>query len=211
MTIQFQGETNDRQVFINCPFDEKYRPLLRPLLFSICYLGFTPRIASEFLNSAHNRIDKICELIQCSSYSIHDLSRCKSQQANEYFRLNMAFEFGVDFGKAYFNGSEKKMLVLEGERYDFQKTLSDISGVDVKCHENQPEDIVKCVRNWAIEAHILNAADSPARIWYQFTYFTSDFYDQRKKNGFTDADLNDMPTPEYIRAIQEWLAEHPGG
>ncbi len=30
----------ERNVFVNCPFDTQYVPLLRPLLFTIIYLGF---------------------------------------------------------------------------------------------------------------------------------------------------------------------------
>lgn len=52
----------DKNVFINCPFDEDYKSLLRPLLFTIIYLGHNPRISSERSDSAENRTDKICEL-----------------------------------------------------------------------------------------------------------------------------------------------------
>ena len=68
----------DRNVFINCPFDSDYFPLLRPLLFSIVYLGFNPKIALETSDSGELRVDKICELIKASKYSVHDLSRLKS-------------------------------------------------------------------------------------------------------------------------------------
>lgn len=51
-------------VFVNCPFDHAYRALLRPLLFTVVYLGYHPRIASERLDSAENRVDKICGLIR---------------------------------------------------------------------------------------------------------------------------------------------------
>ena len=201
----YQGDGQNNQVFINCPFDPEYRGVLRPLLFTVCYLGLTPRIASEYLNSADNRINKICNLIKSTNYSIHDLSMCKSSSAGEFSRMNMAFEFGIDFGNSYFNNNEKKMLVLEGEHYDLKKALSDLSGADTKFHKNEPKNVVGCIRNWTIEANILKAADSPTRIWYSFTDFTSDFYDDRKASGFTDDDLNDMPTSEYIIAIKKWF------
>jgi hypothetical protein len=196
----------ENHVFINCPFDEQYRKLLRPLLFTLIYLGFNPRIASEYLNSAANRIDKICELINNSNFSIHDLSRCTASKKNDFFRMNMPFEFGIDFGNYYFHNRKKKMLVLEGKLYDYQKAISDVSGVDTKCHNNEPEDVVNCVRNWMIEAKILQNAESSTRIWYRFTDFTSDFYDDRKSKGFSDKDLNDMPTPEYMVEIKKWVA-----
>lgn len=196
----------NNQVFINCPFDEEYTDILRALVFSLCFLGFTPRLASEFLNSADNRIEKICELINQSNYSIHDLSRCKSTKIDEYYRMNMPFEFGIDYGNSFFNQLNKKMLVLEGQRYDFQKTISDLSGVDTKCHNNEPEDVMRCIRNWLIEAKILNHAESATVIWYRFTDFTSDFYDSRKALGFTDKDLNEIPIAEYIVSINDWIS-----
>lgn len=201
-----QGDDHRRQVFINCPFDEKYRELLRPLLFTVCYLGLRPRIASESLDSSQNRIEKICNLIRISDFSIHDLSRCVSAGANEYYRMNMPFEFGLDYGRAYFNAAPKCMLAMEGRRYDFQKALSDLAGVDVKCHSNEPRKVVSCIRDWIIEAGILSAADSPTIIWYAFSDFALTFYEERKAKGFSDEDLNDMPAPEYIAAIENWLA-----
>lgn len=198
----------NNQIFINCPFDEEYKDILRALVFSLCYLGFIPKLASEFLNSADNRIEKICEMIDQSNFSIHDLSRCKSTKIDEYYRMNMPFEFGIDYGNSFFNHLNKKMLVLEGQRYDFQKTISDLSGVDAKCHNNEPEDVVRCIRNWLIEAKILKKADSATVIWYRFTDFTSDFYDSRKTLGFTDKDLNEIPIAEYIVSINDWI-NHP--
>ena len=49
-------------VFVNCPFDEEYLPLLRQLLFTIIYLGLKPRIALEELDSGAPRIQKIIGL-----------------------------------------------------------------------------------------------------------------------------------------------------
>ncbi|MCE1255579.1 MAG: hypothetical protein LWX83_18770 [Anaerolineae bacterium] len=203
-----EGDRNANDVFINCPFDEEYKALLRPMLFTLCYLNFTPRIASEYLNSADNRIEKICKLINSSPFSIHDLSKCISSKIDEFYRMNMPFELGINYGYFYFNGKEKKMLILEGTRYSFQKALSDLSGVDVKCHNNEPEDIVGCIRNWVIEVNELSVVDSSTKIWYRFTDFASDFYDNRLANGFTDKDLNDMPVPEYIKAIKDWLIKN---
>ena len=40
-----------RSVFINCPFDRSHVALLRPLLFTVVYVGFRPRIALEAFDS----------------------------------------------------------------------------------------------------------------------------------------------------------------
>jgi len=66
----------DRNVFVNCPFDAEYTPILEAMLFCLIRLGLNPRIATERGDSGETRIDKILELVQSSRYSIHDLSRC---------------------------------------------------------------------------------------------------------------------------------------
>jgi hypothetical protein len=103
----------DRNVFINCPFDDEYLPLLRPLLFTTIYVGLTPRISLESLDSGQPRIDKIVRLIRESRLAIHDLSRLKAKTAGEYFRLNMPLELGIDIGCRLFKPGcrDKKCLI----------------------------------------------------------------------------------------------------
>lgn len=81
----------ENNVFVNCPFDEKYLEILRSILFTIIYLGFNPRIALERLDSGQPRIQKIVSMIEESKYAIHDLSRIRAEKKGEYFRLNMPF------------------------------------------------------------------------------------------------------------------------
>lgn len=82
----------ERNVFVNCPFDERFLPLLRPLLFTIIYLDLSPRIALERTDSGESRLDKILQLIRESKYSIHDLSRSEAAAVGELYRLNMPFD-----------------------------------------------------------------------------------------------------------------------
>jgi len=119
----------------------------------------------------------------------------------------MSFELGMDIGCRFFKGglaSEKKFLVLEKEKYRYQKALSDLSGFDIKSHKNKPEKLVRQVRNWFVENEIQHA-DSGTRIWEDFNEFMANFYKKRKDEGFKDRDLKIMPMPEFIRFIQEWL------
>lgn len=197
-----------QNVFINCPFDPEYYSLLRPLLFTIVYLGFNPKIALETLDSGEQRIDKICELIKASKYGIHDLSRLKSKKRGEFYRLNMPFELGIDYGSRRFASNylrEKKCLILEKRAFDYRKALSDFSGVDIKSHNNQPVKVIRAIRNWFVEAVGLEDVESPTVIWYKFTDFASYFYTRRKEEGFSDEDLNMMPVQEYIRFIRRWI------
>lgn len=198
----------EKNIFINCPFDPLYKALLRPLLFTILYFEFNPKIASERSNSAEQRIDKICEFIESSKYSIHDLSRLKSMKKNEFSRHNMPFELGIDYGCRKFaenHFGEKKFLILEKERYDYSKALSDLAGIDIKSHSDSAEDIIRVVRNWFVETVGLTKLKPPSVIWNDFNEFMADFDAERRKDGFKDKDIYDMPTTEFIAFINEWL------
>jgi hypothetical protein len=198
----------DKNVFINCPYDSAYHPLLRPLLFTIVYLGFNPKIALESSDSGEQRLDKICRLIRDSRYSIHDLSRLKSKKKDEFYRLNMPFELGIDYGCRRFASNHlknKKCLILERGTVDYRKALSDVSGVDIKNHDNDPPKMVRAIRNWFIETVGLKEAAGPTAIWNKFNDFTSDFYTRRQAEGFSDEDLDMMPVREYTDFIKKWI------
>ena len=200
-------ETN---VFINCPFDGDYIDILRPILFCVLDLGFEPRIALERANSAEARIDKIVELINESRFGIHDISRLISKKKGEYFRLNMPFELGIDYGCRKFKGrpwDSKKILILEAEKYRFQAAISDISGSDIAMHRNEPVTACTEVRNWLAE-ELGNTTPGPTAIWARFNEFMADNYDALKGRGYSDKDVSEQPIGELIRCMKEWLKTH---
>jgi hypothetical protein len=201
----------NKNVFINCPFDGDYSSLLKPILFTIIYFGFTPQIASDTTDSGEQRINKVLSLILKSKYSHHDLSRIKSRRRGEFFRLNMPFELGIDYGCRRTSAPylrRKRFLVLSAKPHDFKQALSDFSGVDAKSHGNEPKKAALAVRNWFIETVHLQKAPGASAIWQNFLDFSDDFYAERKKDGFSRQDLKLMPVREYIAAIQHWLKTH---
>jgi len=180
------------------------------LLFTIIYLHFIPRIASERSDSGESRIDKITRLIGECRYSIHDLSRLRASVPGEFYRMNMPFELGIEYGSRLYGSARlrtKRCLVLERDQHEFQKAISDLAGIDIKRHNNEPADIVRAVRNWFVETVGLKGVHSATKIWYRFNDFASDFYDARVADGFSDDDLNMMPVPEYIGFIRSWVNE----
>jgi hypothetical protein len=206
------SDSYGKNVFINCPFDPSYLSLLRPLLFTIIYLGFNPRIASESSDSLEQRIEKILRLIKECQYSIHDLSRIKSEKEKEFYRLNMPFELGMDYGCRRISTNRlrlKKSLILESKPRDIKHGLSDLAGVDVKSHGNNPGRIPEVVQHWFIETVGLVDADSPSRIWDRFNVFTFDFYARRKAQGYSKGELKIMPIPQYTRSIRNWITSNP--
>ena len=197
----------DRSVFVNCPFEEEFYTILRPLLFTIIYLRLVPRIALERLDSGEARISKIIELIQESKYAIHDLSRIKAAKAGEYFRLNMPFELGIDVGCRLFKDGEcrnKKCLILVGEKYKYQAAISDLSNSDVAVHRNSAEEVVIEVRNWLSSSCGLKA-DGPTRIWGAFNEFMGKNYDELRARGFSEEDVNRLPVQELMESMKQWV------
>ena len=197
-------------VFINCPFDKEYMLLLRPMLFTVIFLGFEPRIASERKTSNEERISKIKELIRNSKYSIHDISRMQAMEEREFARMNMPFELGLDFGcKEFGSGklSEKKCLVLDKELYRYRIALSDLSGADISSHANKPRKLVRVIRNWFIENESLATISSPTVIWDKYNIFMADFTPKRSEEGFSDDDLQMMPMKELIGFMRTWLRD----
>lgn len=203
-------------VFINCPYDEDYKKLLRPLMFTVVCLKLVPRIASERLDSAEFRLEKIYDLLSNSKWSIHDISRLKPNPSGGYSRLNMAFELGIDFGVREFgenNHHSKKILVLAENEHDYKIALSDISGSDIKHHKNDPREIVRAVRNWLYDTAGIEKAPSPNIIWNGFGEFSIYLFEERKSKGGSDQDVSEdierMPVLEFINKASEWVKDFP--
>lgn len=138
-------------VFINCPFDKEYEPLLHSILYTVFACGFIPRSALEVDDSSEIRLEKIARLIGLCKFGIHDISRTGLDAATGLPRFNMPFELGLFWGAKRYGqkpNTEKVALVFEKQKYSHQKFLSDLNGVDIKAHDNNPEACAKAVRNW---------------------------------------------------------------
>jgi hypothetical protein len=200
-------ETN---IFINCPYDAGYLPLLRPLVFTVLYAGLNPRLAAERLHSGESRISKIVELIRDSQYAIHDLSRIQASKKGEYFRLNMPFELGLDIGCATFTNEPrlqgKRCLILEKERYRYQIAISDLSNSDIEAHHNDPVRLVAVVRNWLANEVGLELP-GPSGVYDMFSVFMGENFDLLKGKGFSEADIRDLQINELIKYMREWLPD----
>jgi hypothetical protein len=197
----------EENVFVNCPFDDQYNDLLKPLLFTIIKIGLEPRIASERLDSGEVRFEKIIELVKESKYGVHDLSRCRSSKENEYSRFNMPFELALDLACKEFSSdkktNEKTFLILEEEKYSVQKTLSDLSFSDTECHKGEPEELVYKVRNWFRKTGY-NKIESPSSIWDAYNYFYADLFNKKKKEGFSKKAIERLPIVEFLEEIKMW-------
>lgn len=76
----------DRQVFLNCPFDDEYRPLLRTTVSTIHACGIMARIALENTGSESVRLDGLVLMIGECGLGIHDPSRVRLTLGSRTFR-----------------------------------------------------------------------------------------------------------------------------
>ncbi|MBN1778032.1 MAG: hypothetical protein JW811_07910 [Clostridiales bacterium] len=198
----------NNNIFINCPYDTKYKGLFDAIIFTVIVLGFNPQVALQETDSSDIRIDKIIRLIEKSKYSIHDLSRIKAEKKGEVFRLNMSFELGIDYGAKRFNDKhDKKLLILEKDKYSYLKAISDISGMDIEAHNNSSDLIIECVRNWLVKNADISNVPAPNKIASdysdRFLYF---LFKKAKNRGYKEDECIDkILYPEYIEFVKEWL------
>lgn len=138
-------------VFLNCPFDERggYKKLFDPLVFTVYDCGFFVRCGLESIDSGEIRFNKICQMIRECPYGIHDISLIALDPISGLPRFNMPLELGLFLGANAFGRTRHKVcLVLDTERHRYQKFCSDLAGVDIAAHANQPKKLVREVRDW---------------------------------------------------------------
>lgn len=197
----------ERSVFVNCPFDDDFAPLLQAIAFCVTDLDFFPRLAPENADNGATRLDRIVDLVQSSKFGIHDLSRCKSSKADEYYRMNMPFELGIDHGAKRFGRGvveKKSILILEHTRYDYQKSLSDIAGWDIEAHGGDFLIVIRKVRNWLVH-HAGARAVGSTRINDEYYAFQEWYWERELASGASEDDIKAYPTVQVVIAMREWV------
>ncbi|MBS1517955.1 MAG: hypothetical protein JSS91_07695 [Bacteroidetes bacterium] len=197
-----------KNVFINCPFDIEYRPILNSILFTLIYIGAMP-ILSETISSSDIRIIKIKKLIAEADFSIHDISRCRIKKISELPRFNMPFELGLDIGSIYYGNKrqkQKRILILEKDKYFYQKILSDISGQDIFNHNDKPIKVIEIIRDWF---SVLNKKkyDSLEKIWNYYNDFNDSLIISLQKEGCKKNRILKLPVTEFIGYAGKYIKE----
>lgn len=197
-------ENYNRNVFINCPFDKDYEEIFRAILFAVHKCGFILRCSKEFEDSNSIRIKNIIGLINESQFAIHDLSRVTVNTTEELPRFNMPLELGIFIGCSEFGTKrhkEKQYLILESKQFRFKEFISDISGQDIKSHEANPDEAIKCVRNW-LSKYTTEKIPSPSIISEEYKDFLSALPELCKENHWLE---NELTFSEFSSLVFNWL------
>lgn len=201
----------DRSLFINCPFDPEYRPLLHILIFTVLECGLEPRLAVDDADSGQVRVHKIRDLIQSCRFSIHDISRIEPLREGDLPRFNMPFELGLDMGCRYYGVERlesKQCLILERERYRYQRVLSDISGNDIRAHGGDPDQLTVEVRNW-LRVVTRGRLQSSSSILVRYSLFWVDLGLTFERMRYFERDVESLEVFEYMEMIRDWQTRRP--
>jgi hypothetical protein len=131
------AEHYEYSVFVNCPFDETYRSVFESIVFTVHSCGYVAHCSLEVDDASEVRIEKIAKMIAECRFGIHDISRTEPDPGTGLPRFNMPLELGMFLGAKRYGRAEQKRkscLILDADRYRFQKFISDIAGQDIAAH-----------------------------------------------------------------------------
>ena len=196
-----------QSVFINCPFDDKYRPLFRAMVFTTIVCGYTPRCALDATDGGEVRLSKIAKLIEACDWAIHDISRVEVV-AGDLPRFNMPLELGVHLGAKLFGDMRqrrKRALILDADKHRYDQILSDISGQDIESHAGNIDDMIGCVRNWLSEHRPDNTPPlrGVAVLQREFARFKTEVVALLKTAELDK--LSRLTHSDYVFAVRLWL------
>jgi hypothetical protein len=198
-------------VFINCPFDGDFLEIRNAIVFAVFDCGFTPRCALEESNSGNVRFDKIQKIIQECKYGIHDISCTELDAVNGLPRFNMPLELGVFVGAKRYGDrrqKEKNCIILDRDRYRYQIFISDIAGHDIRSHEADPEEAIRCVRDWLNDASGRKTIPGGREIVRRFRLFEEDL---PALCAAVPIEVDELTYNDYAQFIAEWLRQSAEG
>lgn len=140
-----------RSVYINCPFDPNYAPVLDAVVLSILGCGYLPRIAFEDGSSDELRINRIISAIISSRYSFHDLVRCQGEGFSNLSRFNMPLELGIALGiKSILaqNDIRHEWFAVVPSHHDYSEYASNLKGYDLKEYDGSEQDLIYKIMCW---------------------------------------------------------------
>lgn len=192
-------------VFINCPFDRKYQKFFDALVFAVIRCGFEARCAREIDDGGGTRIDKIMGLIEECPYGIHDICHTELDTKTRLPRFNMPLELGIFLGAKRYGPeaqTKKQCLILDRDRFRYQRFMSDISGQDIHSHSMDVPQIITHVRDFlrTIGDHVPGGA----RISADFEKYQKDKIMICRR---LDLDWKNLTFHDQTYVIAKWISE----
>lgn len=123
----------------------------------------------------------------------------------------MPLELGIFLGAKRFGDDvqqEKNCLILDRERFRYQKFCSDIAGQDIRSHSDDPEEAIRIVRNWLRNGTVKSGVRMPGAgtIRGRYRAFRTDLPVMADELAW---DPEDLIFNDYTTLIASWLLENP--
>ena len=135
------------KVFLNIPYDEKFKRLFLAFIAGISAFGMVPRATLE-IPTSRRRLERILGLIGDCQFSIHDLCRLEiDRKAPPTPRFNMPFELGLAVAHEKTELKKHEWFVCESKRYRLAKSLSDLNGTDPFIHDGRIDGVFRELGN----------------------------------------------------------------
>ena len=201
--------TYEDSVFLNVPFDSKYSRLFDALVFSVHDCGFTARSALEVEDSGQARVEKILDIIEQSKFGIHDISRAGLDRKTGLARFNMPLELGFFLGAKRYGSTrdrQKRCLVLDRDRYRYRNFCSDISGQDIRAHNDEPRDAIRAVRDWLSSHRTAIRMPGGKAVFERYERFRAQLAVQADD---VHLDSGELTFGDYTNLVVGWLTKNP--
>jgi len=161
-------------------------------------------------NALENRIDKIFRIIEKCRYGIHDISR--TELNNQLPRFNMPFELGLFYGAGRYGDKDQKKknaIVFEKTPHQYQQYISDIKGVDIKAHKNDPHIVIREIRNWLAATSKRKTIPHPPTLISNYEEFISQLPTIISKLKYKSVD--EIAFNDYCQIVEEVIKSKLAG
>ena len=181
------------------------------MVFTVIDCGFAPRCSLEIDDGSEVRIDKIARIIGECRLGVHDLSRTEQDPTTGLPRFNMPLELGLFLGAKRFGGDahvSKNCLILDLERYRYQKFISDLAGQDIRAHGGKVGPLISAVRDWLRTTSGRKDIPGGTDISGRFSIFLRDLPGLCARIAL---DETEMTFADYYAIAATWLDERTTG
>lgn len=199
------SRASSKDVFINCPFDNAYKPLFDAIVFTVYELGFGARCALEIDDASEVRLEKIKRIIAQCPYGIHDISSVGLGLQTGLPRFNMPLELGLFLGCKFYGPRKdrnKACLILDSDQYRYRASISDISGQDIHSHGGDANRVILEVRNWLVAASKIKSLPGGAEVSNRYSKFKKELPEICKRLKRRPKDLTFL---DFSETVEIWL------
>ncbi len=202
----------NRQVFINCPFDQQYKPIFDAIVFTLHDLGYVALHALNQSGGGALRLPRIYDQLCNCANSIHDISRVSLSGPLRLPRFNMPFEAGLAYAihSSARRGYRHDLLFLDAKKYRYQGLMSDVAGLDPKTHYNDPVKVIAEVRTFFAQHNPGKSYNFAPFIQRRYLMFSADLTAKAKQMKLSERLLRSWDYAQDLQVVMAgWIRENP--